>query len=170
MSDLIINVPHLQSFQQRFGSLVVSVTCWLLWLYFLVPVLTLSGWLMGVRKLSKEIRWFGGYKSLMDLLELYGETILIIVVVWLCWTLATSLRRSAPKQQPAPVSKAELCQYFAVADAELDHCQASQCITVHFDDHGHIVQMEPDAQTDEQRHAAASSSESNQDLTNIIAA
>ncbi|WP_054773570.1 poly-beta-1,6-N-acetyl-D-glucosamine biosynthesis protein PgaD, partial [Methylogaea oryzae] len=149
MSDLIINVPHLQTFQQRFGAFVVTVTCWLLWLYFLVPIVTLSGWLMGLRQLAKEIRWFGGYKSLMELMELYGEAVLVIVALWLCWTLLTSLRRSPPGQQPPPVGKAELCQAYAVAPADLDRCQNAQRITVHFDDHGHIVQMESAAAADE---------------------
>lgn len=144
MSDLIINVPHLQSFKQRSSSFLVAVTCWLLWLYFLIPIVTLSGWLMGVRKLSKEIRWFGGYKSLMDLLELYGETILVIVLLWLCWTLFTSLRRSAAVQLQRPVTRDELCQCFAVDATELAYCQASQRITVHFDEHGHIVHMTPE--------------------------
>lgn len=143
MSDLIINVPHLQSLQQRFGSYVVAVTCWLLWLYFLIPIITLSGWLMGIRKLSKEIRWFGGYKSLMELMVLYGETVLLICAVWLCWGLITHFRRESVKQQPQPVTHAELCQSYAVKAEALTRCQASQCITVHFDDNGHIVKMEP---------------------------
>lgn len=146
MSDLIINVPHLQSLQQRCSSFVVSVTCWLLWLYFLVPLVTLSGWLMGVRKLSKEIRWFGGYKSLMELMEVYGETILTIALLWLCWTLLTSLRRGRLGQQLPPLEQAELCRYFAVEAAELERCRTSQCVTVHFDEHGQIVHMEPDRQ------------------------
>lgn len=145
MSELIINVPHLQSYKQRFGSFVVALTCWLLWLYFLIPIVTLGGWLLGLRKLSKEIRWFGGYKSLMDLMELYGETILVIVVLWLCWSLFTSFRRSAAATSyPPPVSSAALCQHFAVDADELAHCQASQRITVNFDEHGHIVHMQVD--------------------------
>lgn len=156
MSDLIINVPHLQSFQQRFGSYVVAVTCWLLWLYFLVPIVSLSGWLMGVRQLAKEIRWFGGYKSLMELMELYGEAILAIVALWLCWTLLTSLRRARPERQPQPVGNAELCQAYSVDPTELNRCQGAQRITVHFDDHGHIVHMEPESLAPAASDAAAS--------------
>lgn len=146
MSDLIINVPHLQSVQQRLGSWVVSVVCWLLWVYFLVPIVTLTVWLMGVRQLTQEIRWFGGYKSLMELLELYGETILVIALLWLAWTLLiTWLHRSADAASPPPaVSNADLCQRYNVDMAELSRCQASRRITVHFDEHGHIVHMEPD--------------------------
>ncbi|TAN50912.1 MAG: poly-beta-1,6-N-acetyl-D-glucosamine biosynthesis protein PgaD [Methylococcaceae bacterium] len=145
MSDLIINVPHLQSVQQRLGSWVVAVVCWLLWVYFLVPIVTLTVWLLGVRQLTQEIRWFGGYKSLMELLELYGETILVIALLWLCWTaLIAWLHRGDAAVALPPVSKADLCQSYGVDMAELTRCQASRRITVHFDEQGHIVHMEPD--------------------------
>jgi len=85
--DLIIELPHLQSLTQRFGSWFVSLACWSLWIYFLVPLVSLSGWLLGVRKFSAEVRWFGGYKSLIDLLQLYGLTILGILLIWTVWTL-----------------------------------------------------------------------------------
>lgn len=143
MNDLIINAPHLQSLQQRLGSYFVAVACWLLWIYFLVPIVTLSGWLMGVRQLAKEIRWFGGYKSLMELMELYGEAISLIAGLWLCWTILTSLlRRRSKAMNATPVTNADLCKSHAVDAAELERCQANQRITVFFDDHGQIVHME----------------------------
>ena len=60
MKDIIINQPHLQSFWQKLGSFFLSLVSWILWLYFLFPLFTLGGWLMGVKNLSDEIRWFGG--------------------------------------------------------------------------------------------------------------
>ena len=75
MKEIIINQPHLQSFRQKCGSWFLSVVSWLLWLYFLLPLFTLGGWLLGVKSLSDEIRWFGGYKTLLQLLTLYGEII-----------------------------------------------------------------------------------------------
>lgn len=140
---LIIDLPHLQSIRQRIGSFFVAIVCWALWIYFFIPLVSLGGWLMGVRKLSQEIRWFGGYKSLLGLMELYGETVLAIAALWLLWTLYTSLRRGKTVDRPQPVNHAQLCETFAVDPVELDQCQHSSCVTVHFDDHGHIVHMEP---------------------------
>jgi poly-beta-1,6-N-acetyl-D-glucosamine biosynthesis protein PgaD len=141
MSDLIINLPHLQSMRQRLGSYTVTVACWLLWLYFLAPIITLGGWLLGVRKLSKEIRWFGGYKSLQELMVMYGETILAIALLWLCWTMLLSLRRKQPNTQPEPVGPEALCRHFNVPGEAWQTCQASRRVTVHFDEHGQIVRM-----------------------------
>lgn len=93
---LIIDAPHLQSFCQRVGSFFVSILCWVLWIYFLVPVISLLGWLFGVRSFSAEVRWFGGYKSLLELLQIYAMTVLLIVLVWLLWSwLSTAFKKKA---------------------------------------------------------------------------
>ena len=146
MSDhrkLIIEMPHLQTLSQRVGSFIVTVICWILWIYFLVPIVTLAGWLMGVRKFSQEIRWFGGYKSLLGLMELYGETVLTIAFFWLSWIIVRSLFR---KIEHDPQPDAEMSQrdrtFFKGAGAS-DRERSTQCLTVHFDDHAGITQIEP---------------------------
>ena len=146
MSDhrkLIIDLPHLQSFTQRVGSLIVGIACWLLWIYFLVPIVTLAGWLMGVRKFSHEIRWFGGYKSLVGLMELYADTVVIIAVFWLLWTVFTSLR---PVLKHQPLNSFEQVQaetQFIESGVSLSALCFSSSVTVSFDDHGHITGISP---------------------------
>lgn len=82
---------------------------------FLWPLLTLAGWLMGLKSLSDEIRWFGGYKTLLELLALYGEIVLAIALLWLGWTLLLSWRHAvvAPKRT-APVTDQQLAVAFKV--------------------------------------------------------
>lgn len=150
MSDhsLIIDLPHLQSFGQRLGSWAVALLCWLLWLYFLTPLVTLGGWLLGVKELAREIRWFGGTKSLQELLWLYGETVLALAIFWLLWALYQHLRfRSAVDRRanPVAVSDGELCAAYDVDPAQLRKARDSHWVTVHFDDHGHIVRLKPQA-------------------------
>lgn len=149
MSDqpLIINLPHLQSLRQRLGSWLVSCVCWLLWLYFLAPLVTLGGWLLGVKGLAQEIRWFGGTKSLQELLWLYGETVLALALCWLLWALYQHLRfRSAVDRRATPValSDAELCAAYHVAADELRAARDSRMVAVHFDSHGRIVRLTAD--------------------------
>jgi len=144
--SLIINLPHLQSLRQRLGSWLVSLACWLLWLYFLAPLITLGGWVLGVKGLAKEIRWFGGTKSLQELLWLYGETVLVLALCWLLWALYQHLRfRSAIDRRATPVavSESEMCAAYHVAADELRVARDSRMVTVHFDGHGHIVHLTP---------------------------
>ena len=132
MKDIIINQPHLQSFRQKCGSLFLVVCSWLLWLYFLLPLFTLSGWLLGVKNLSDEIRWFGGYKTLLELLELYGEIILLIALLWLLWTVCLSwLHASIKPKSIGQLSDQQLCEVFKVNADQLQTAKASNLITVH---------------------------------------
>ena len=140
--DLIIEMPHLQSFGQRLGSLFVAIACWSLWIYFLIPLVSLSGWLMGVRKFSAEVRWFGGYKSLIELLEMYGLTILGILIAWMLWTLLTSLSRQRPQDDKPEREGRFHDQDFMAHDLDLESSKALKTVTVWFDDQGLMTATE----------------------------
>jgi poly-beta-1,6-N-acetyl-D-glucosamine biosynthesis protein PgaD len=145
MKKLIINKPQLQSQQQKIGSFCVTALSWLLWFYFLLPLFTLGGWLMGVKSLSVEIRWFGGYKTLLELLQIYGGIIVGIALFWLCWTLYTALRKPAllPAQQ-APLDDQKLCEFFQVGATQLQQGRRAKIVTVSFDEAGHITKITGD--------------------------
>ncbi len=143
MKDIIINQPHLQSLQQKLGSAFLAVMSWLLWLYFLAPLFTLGGWLMGVKSLSDEIRWFGGYKTLLELLQMYGVIILGIALAWLVWTFFLSWLHASIKPKPhTPVTDRDLSQRFGVDDHTLLDARGRQKITVHFDEHANIAALD----------------------------
>ena len=77
MKQYIINVPQLQSVSKRLSSFAVSVICWIMWGYLLYPIVTVINWLRGDYDVINEMRWFGGYKSLLELLEIYLGTLII---------------------------------------------------------------------------------------------
>jgi len=144
MREYIINAPQLQSLQKRVGALFVWLTCWVMWIYLLIPLATLSSWMLGDRKMINEMRWFGGYKSLLELMQIYVVTLLVMVALWLCWVLYRTLRSRV--MLPATyniVSDAELCTFYQVKAEELQQCRNVSMITVYFDDHGHIVHLDP---------------------------
>jgi biofilm PGA synthesis protein PgaD len=141
--DLIIELPHLQSLTQRLGSLVVSLACWSLWIYFLIPLVSLSGWLLGVRKFSAEVRWFGGYKSLIDLLQLYGLTILGILLIWTAWTLIRNLLRPKPPSTSVKDPQKDIPKALALAPESIQEARTLRNLTVHFDEQGVITKTSP---------------------------
>ncbi len=145
MKEYIINLPHLQSFKNRLGSLAVWSICWLMWIYLLVPLLTLSAWLLGEKKLSDEMLWFGGYKSLLELLQIYGIALFILAIIWLAWVGYCSFHKPQllPKHHKV-VTDQELCAAYHVDIAELPQCRDASLITVYFDDLGKIIHLEPD--------------------------
>jgi biofilm PGA synthesis protein PgaD len=143
MRDIIINRPELQSFRQKCSSVFLSSLSWLLWLYFLIPLFTLGGWLLGVKNLSDEIRWFGGYKTLLELLTLYGEIIVLIAILWMVWALLMfSLHGGEKPDEVEAVSDIELCSTFNLELAILEKARAAKMITVYFDDHALITALD----------------------------
>lgn len=142
MRELIINKPHLQTRQQKIGSAFIAALSWLLWLYFLLPLFTLGGWLMGVKSLSDEIRWFGGYKTLLELLQMYGSIIAGIALLLVCWTLCTSWRKPVvlPSRQ-ALLDNQKLCESFQITAPQLQQGRLAKIVTVSFDDTGHIMEI-----------------------------
>ena len=86
------------------------------------------------------MRWFGGYKSLLELLEIYLGTLIILGVVWIAWILLRKLRRQ--RILPAAKKKVtddEMATFYQVEKEKLVQSREQQNITVFFDEHGQIV-------------------------------
>lgn len=144
MKEYIINTPQLQSLQKRVGAVLAWAVCWTMWIYLLVPLATLISWVLGDRKMINEMRWFGGYKSLLELMQIYVVTLLVMVALWLCWIIYRALRsRVLIPSANKVVNDAELCAFYQVKNDELQQCRKVALITVYFDDHGHIVHLDP---------------------------
>lgn len=144
MKEYIINAPQLQSLRKRISALLVWAVCWIMWIYLLVPLFTLSSWVLGDKSMINEMRWFGGYKSLLELMEIYVVTLLVMAALWLCWVLYRKVRsRVMHPLAHKVVNDAELCAFYQVKTGELQQCRDATMITVYFDDHGHIVHLEP---------------------------
>ncbi len=143
MRDYIINAPNLQSLSQRLSSFAVTVICWVMWGYLLYPIITLANWLRGDYSVINEMRWFGGYKSLLELLEIYVGTLMILGAVWFVWILMRKLRRqkilSAAEKT---VTDNEISTFYHVETEQLVHFRLQQNVTVFFDTDGKIVNLE----------------------------
>lgn len=143
MTELIINAPHLQTWGQRLGAAALNVLGWLLWCYFLFPLVSLACWFMDYAECSQWVNLSGGYLNLQDMLLVSIETVAALTVVWVIWVVYRLARRKRRQVSvPAPVSREELCLAFQVSAAELEQCQTSRVVVVHFDPSGHIIGLE----------------------------
>ncbi len=143
MNHFIINTPQLQSPSKRVGAFFVWILCWLMWCYLLLPLFTLAGWLMGNHSFTDEMRWFGGYKSLLQLLQIYALTLAALVGLWLSWVIYHFLRQPALIAAASHVvTDAEMCAFYQVTPTAVQSCRQAQEITVYFDAHGHITELQ----------------------------
>lgn len=136
---LIIEAPELQSFWQKVSALFVSLCCWLLWIYFLTPLVSLSGWLLGMRSFSAEVRWFGGYKSLIELLHIYAITIFSILMAWLLWTWLSRFLKQAKK---SPSTNTTNFPTSVFTEVNISQARKWKALTVKFNSRGQIINTE----------------------------
>ena len=143
MKDYIINAPQLQSFSKRISGIGITVICWIMWGYLLFPIITLINWLRGDYNVINEMRWFGGYKSLLELMEIYVGTLIILGIVWLFWVLMRKLRRKRvlPAAQKV-VTDEEISLFYHVDKNQIGYFQHQQNVTVFFDESGKIIALE----------------------------
>ncbi len=142
MKQYIINVPQLQSIPKRLSSFAITVVCWVMWGYLLYPIVTLINWLRGDYNVINEMRWFGGYKSLLELLEIYGCTLVVLGIMWVIWIAIRKFRRRY--RLPAAekiVTDGEMCAFYHVKAEKLLQCRNQQNTTVFFNDHGQIIDL-----------------------------
>ena len=143
MKDYIINAPQLQSLSKRISGVGIILICWIMWGYLLFPIITLINWLRGDYNVINEMRWFGGYKSLLELMEIYVGTLLVLGVVWLFWVLMRKLRRKRILPAAKKVVTAdEISIFYHVDKNQIGHFQQQQNVTVFFDDTGKIIGLE----------------------------
>jgi hypothetical protein len=90
------------------------------------------------------MRWFGGYKSLLQLLEIYIITLLVIIILWLCWVVYHALRRQPLIPAASKMVTDEmLCHFYNVNAEELHQCRQASLVTVFFNNQGQIIQLDP---------------------------
>lgn len=137
----IINLPHLVSIRDRLGALAFSLACWL---YFLLPVAILGGWLAGLPNLAQEVVALGGWRRFQSLVDVSGKAVIVILLAWLAWSLYLLLQYRRPDEaEERVVDDATLCAFFGISLAELPRYRASRVITIHFEEDGRYRELVP---------------------------
>jgi len=114
-----------------------------MWGYLLYPIITVINWLRGDYGVINQMRWFGGYKSLLELLEIYVATLLILGAVWLVWIVLRKLRRQ--RILPAAknvVSDIKIAAFYQVDKNQIQHFRNQKNVTVFFDADGKITDLQ----------------------------
>jgi poly-beta-1,6-N-acetyl-D-glucosamine biosynthesis protein PgaD len=136
----IINLPHLVGVRQRLGALAFSLACWL---YFLLPVAVLAGWLAGFSDLAEEVVALGGWKRFQALMGMSGKAIVVLAAAWLVWSLYLLIQRRPADETEPTIDDAALSAFFGVPEAELGKYRAARLVTIHFEEDGRYRELVP---------------------------
>jgi len=77
---------EVRSLLRRFVEDTITVVCWGIYLYLLLPLLTLVLWVFGVQTIYDQIIGEKGYEELARLMQNGGITVLVIFLIVSGWT------------------------------------------------------------------------------------
>lgn len=142
MPETIINRPDLQSFQQKYGQSLITVLFWVLFFFFMRPLIGIVGWFFGVQLFTDIMIERGGYHALFDLLTWYAGIVVLIGLVlegWSLYNLYRYGRNEKRKHQPQSVKGSEMAVYFQVDPDWLGELQAAKQVTLEHDAYGRLI-------------------------------
>lgn len=123
----------------RRGVLVfVTMLCWLLWFYLILPLLSLLLWIVGVQYFVETMIYREGYQPLLIALQHYSVVLLAIIAVlfgWIWWNVARYRGLTRRRSQGSYVSIPELSEFFGVDTDQVAALKAATYVTVSFHDH-----------------------------------
>ncbi len=92
MTQPIINRPDLRSFEQKYGQSLITVMFWVLFFFFMRPLIGMVGWYFGFQLFTDIMIAQGGYEALLELLGWYVAVIVIMGLVLEGWALYNLFR------------------------------------------------------------------------------
>ena len=115
---------------------LLTVLFWAVWLYLVLPLVSLLLWALGVRVFLKQFRQ-GGYEGLLGSLITYGVALLVLVgllAFWITWNVV----RYGGSSDRRTVKRAEVPDWvvrgkFRIDDSLLSVLRAERLVRVDFE-------------------------------------
>ena len=120
------------------AEIIVTVLFWGLWLYLIMPLISLLLWYAGVYVFVDQMITLGGYQSFVDTLHHYSMVVLAMMVTIILWVWWNARRygsvRNKRIRQPDPVTTAELAAISVTTEEAIIALQSRKQAVVDFDD------------------------------------
>ncbi len=142
MSQTIINRPDLQTFQQKYGQSLITILFWILFFFFMRPLISMVGWFFGVQLFTDIMIEQGGYHALLALLTWYFGIIFLMGLVLESWSLYNLYRYGRNEKRihhPEPVKVAAQAEHFQIDTDRLQELQAAKRVILEHDTHGRLI-------------------------------
>jgi len=142
MTPLIISRPDLQTFRQKYGQSLLTLLFWIMFIFFMRPLIGIIGWFFGFQLFNDIMIVHGGYQALLELLGIYFGIIVIMGLMLKVWALYNLLRYGRHEKrirQPAPLSLADQARHFEIAADQLKHWKTGRRLVLEHDDQGRLI-------------------------------
>jgi biofilm PGA synthesis N-glycosyltransferase PgaC len=127
-------------------EVLLTVIFWVLWIYLIMPLLSLMLWAVGVYLFVDRMVTLGGYQSFAGQLYTYGGVVLamwLVLSIWVLWNLRRYGRNNRRTVQPDSVTDAKMAETMHLPVEMIGRLHASRKISLHFDKHERPVIERP---------------------------
>ena len=142
MTRPIIDRPDLQSYQQKYGQGLLTVLFWVLFCFFMRPLVGMVGWVLGLELFADIMIEQGGYQALLELLGAYAGVIAGMGLALKGWALYNRYRygrRERRLRHPNPIGIEAQAGHYQIEVEELRRLQAARRVVLTHDRHGRLV-------------------------------
>jgi poly-beta-1,6-N-acetyl-D-glucosamine biosynthesis protein PgaD len=142
MTQPIINRPDLQSFEQKYGQSFITVLFWVLFFFFMRPLIGIVGWFFGFQLFTDIMIVQGGYEALLELMVWYVGVIVVMGLVLKGWSLYNLFRYGRHERrthQPEPVKVEAQAKHFQVDVDRLRNLQVARRVVLEHDGRGLLI-------------------------------
>jgi poly-beta-1,6-N-acetyl-D-glucosamine biosynthesis protein PgaD len=144
----IIVQDEVKSPLRRVTEDLITIVCWGIYLYLLLPMFTLFLWLLGVQTIYDQIIGERGYEELIRLLENGGITTLVILLIlsgWTYYNYSWFKRRGERRGGRVMISSdVEISGMLGVEMAAMKEIRASCRLLVRIDNGNYRVELQPE--------------------------
>lgn len=142
MNHPIINRPDLQNFQQKYGQGLITVLFWILFFFFMRPLIGFVGWFFGFYLFADIMIVKGGYHALLELLIWYVGIIVLMGMVMGGWSLYNLLHYGRHEKRihlPEPVMVDAQADHFQIDANHLRNLQNARRVILEHDENGRLT-------------------------------
>jgi poly-beta-1,6-N-acetyl-D-glucosamine biosynthesis protein PgaD len=114
----IINKPELRTPLRKILEGCVTILLWSIWIYFIIPAITVILWVFGIRYFWSAFLKGGGFSQLLFLIRNAGIVILITFIldmVWVCYNFAFYKSFSKKKRYEPLSLDSDLAKVFSIS-------------------------------------------------------
>ena len=140
-----------QYFQQRSGlgsprgatELAMTMVFWGLWLYLVMPLISLMLWVGGVYLFTERMITMGGYQAFGDQLVNYTVAILamgLMLALWVIWNQRRYGRHDKRNVIPKHVSETQVGEAAGLGQKDVDELRNARTIYMHYDGNQPVVE------------------------------
>ncbi|MGD8568751.1 MAG: poly-beta-1,6-N-acetyl-D-glucosamine biosynthesis protein PgaD [Gammaproteobacteria bacterium] len=142
---------------RKYAELVIMFVSWSLWVYLVMPLLSLVVWIAGGYLFKKEMLSPGSVETFMHVLN-YGSVILTMwamMAVWILWNQRRYGRHNRRNSEAPVVTTEQVRESTNLSTEEVGYLRSNKEIFLHFDEEDRPVIDENIASLDKRRNVAA---------------